>query len=393
MKMNMRIIFLLTALLLFNSQFLHAQVKDSLPKQTSPVVPKKPAVRTNPRDSIINKRKADSLWKIRTDRKKAHIIDSIINKKSTDSLARLTAVTKVTDSITTSRISKPAIAHQQIAPTIVSLKDSMLTDSLSQVALTDTIPVTTIKAYQTNTSYKLLLQNRFINIKQAPVYFLQLERKQNGKEILFYSICLLILFVGLFKTFYYGYFNNLFRVFFNTSLRQSQLTDQLVQAKLPSFILNILFVLSAGLYAWLLFTHYSPKRLVSTHFLLPVCIGLIGLIYLVKYLIIKFMGWVGGIQSTANNYIFVIFLVNKIIGILLIPFIILLAFSNSSWIGISTTISFLLLGLFFLARYVKSYGSLDHKLRLNAFHFIIYVIGAEILPLMILYKIAVDYVL
>ena len=103
------------------------------------------------------------------------------------------------------------------------------------------------------------------------------------------------------------------------------------------------------------------------------------------------MGWVSDIQQSTDNYIFVIFLVNKITGILLVPFIIVLAFSPAHWISSITTISILFLGLFFLSRYVKSYGVIEKKMPLNPFHFIIYILGAEIIPLLILYKVAVDY--
>jgi len=195
----------------------------------------------------------------------------------------------------------------------------------------------------------------------------------------------------LFKTFYGGYFNNLFRVFFNTSIRQTQLTDQLLQAKLPSFILNIFFAITTGFYIWLLFKNYHPPRFINSQVLLPVCIMGIGILYFVKYCILKFMGWMSGMQQAADNYIFVIFLVNKIIGIILVPFIVLLAFSTPLWVNYTTFFSLILLGLFFLSRYIKTYGVLEYKFPLQPLHFIIYITALEIVPLLLIYKVALDY--
>ncbi|MEO6133974.1 MAG: DUF4271 domain-containing protein, partial [Ginsengibacter sp.] len=203
----------------------------------------------------------------------------------------------------------------------------------------------------------------------------------------------IVLILGIFKTFYSGYFNNLFRVFFNTSLRQTQLTDQLLQAKLPSLILNLFFTLTVGMYVWLLFSHFNPPRIISPQMLLPFCILSVVIIYAIKYSLLKFTGYITGIQTTTDNYIFIIFLVNKITGILLLPFIILLAFSPEGWVPAIATISGLLLGLFFVSRYIKSYGFIQGKMPFNPFHFIIYIVGAEIIPLLILYKIAKDYML
>jgi hypothetical protein len=59
------------------------------------------------------------------------------------------------------------------------------------------------------------------------------------------------------------------------------------------------------------------------------------------------MGWMSGMQQAADNYIFVIFLVNKITGIVLIPFIILLAFSIPLWTNYIVIFSLLMMGLFF----------------------------------------------
>ena len=240
---------------------------------------------------------------------------------------------------------------------------------------------------------KVLSQNRFINVKKRAQFFIESPHEVSGKEFLFYSLCVILLILALFKTFFRGYFNNLFRVYFNTSLRQTQLADQLEQAKLPSFIMNIFFVLTAGIYIWLLFKNYHPPRLINSKLLLPFCIIGVAALYFIKFLLLKFMGWVADIRETTNNYIFAIFLVNKITGIILVPIIILLAFVNAGLLTAITNLSLMIFALLFLSRYVKSYGAIDRKFSINPFHFIIYILGAEIIPLIIIYKVAVDYLI
>ncbi len=239
----------------------------------------------------------------------------------------------------------------------------------------------------------LLSKNRFINIKSKPVTLIEQPHIIPGKEFLFYILCIVLLILGLFKTFFKGYFNNLFRVFFNTSLRQTQLSDQLEQATLPSLILNIFFTITAGIYIWLLFSFYHPPRLFTGKILLPICILSFAVLYFLKFCMLKFMGWVSDVQESTNSYIFAIFLVNKITGIFLVPVIILLAFVNRQWLPAIINISFMIIGLLFLSRYIKSYGAIEKKIPLNLFHFIIYIAGAEIIPLLILYKVAVDYLI
>src|SRR5690242_1472175 len=239
----------------------------------------------------------------------------------------------------------------------------------------------------------LLAKNKYINSSSKAVALPEYPHKASGKEFLFYILCLVLLILGLFRTFFTGYFKNLFRVYFNTSLRQTQLSDQLRQATLPSLILNIFFAITAGIYIWLLFSFYHPPKLFKVPVLLPFCILSVATIYFIKFCLLKFLGWVSDVQESTNGYIFAIFLVNKMTGIFLVPLIIVLAFINPEWLPAVLNISFLLLILLFLSRYVKSYGIIEKKIPLRPFHFFIYIAGAEIIPLLILYKVAIDYLI
>lgn len=232
----------------------------------------------------------------------------------------------------------------------------------------------------------LFKKNKYLNYTSPPAFAINKQRVSGGKEFLFYFIGTFIFLVACFKAFYSKYFNNIFRVFFNTSLRQNQITDQLLQAKLPSLIFNIFFVISAGVYAWLLLKHYQIIEVDNVYISIALSVLTVGLIYTGKFFALKFVGWISGMSDATDKYIFVIFLINKIIGIILIPFIIMLAFAPPPFFPIVALISFLFLGSFFLLRYLRSYGLLQNQLRLSRFHFFIYMMCVEIVPFLILFK-------
>jgi hypothetical protein len=56
------------------------------------------------------------------------------------------------------------------------------------------------------------------------------------------------------------------------------------------------------------------------------------LVYLVKYLFLLFTGWVFNSQEATGSYVFVVFLVNKVMGVLLIPFLLIFAFAVRNWL-------------------------------------------------------------
>ncbi|OYW16846.1 MAG: hypothetical protein B7Z54_09315, partial [Sphingobacteriales bacterium 12-47-4] len=73
------------------------------------------------------------------------------------------------------------------------------------------------------------------------------KRDFQGKEIFFYVLLVLILFLGILKKLFPKYFADLFRIFFQRTLKQRQLYEQLVQTPLPSLLLNIFFLVVGGL--------------------------------------------------------------------------------------------------------------------------------------------------
>ena len=232
----------------------------------------------------------------------------------------------------------------------------------------------------------LIKQNKFLDLQKTPSIWIVDVKKQDGKEFLFYVLSLLVLITGILKAFYSRYFSTIFRVYFNTSLRQNQLSDLLIQAKLPSLIFNILFFISGGIYSWEVLTYYHLIKHEHGKMLIIFAFLSLCLLYIGKYCILKFVGWVTGTSAAVDTYLFIVFLINKISGILLIPFVVLLAFSPKSWQSSIIFTSLSILTLLFFSRYFRSYDLIKQKINFEQFHFIFYIIAIEIIPLLILTK-------
>jgi hypothetical protein len=232
----------------------------------------------------------------------------------------------------------------------------------------------------------ILNQNIFLNSKGTAVFMVIKIKKSQSTDVIFYLLAALVLLMAIIKFFFDRYFTNLFRVFFNTSLRQSQLTDQLLQAKLPSLFFNIFFILSAGIYIFFLLVQY---KLISSQYqwsVLGACILILAIVYLVKFSTLKFTGWVTGYRESTDTYIFIIFLICKIIGVVLIPFTLLMAFAQPEIAITSAFVSLLIIGLLLFLRFFRSYSLLQSQLKVSRFHFFLYLTGVEIIPLLLVYK-------
>ena len=267
-------------------------------------------------------------------------------------------------------------AQQADTTSIVKLDSLTITkDSIKVVALT------VQQKLQTT-----IQENKWLNLGGKPFALKSNFKKRNNQDALFYTLLSLVAILGFLRFVYIQYFSNLFRVFFNSSLRQSQLTDQLLQAKLQSLFFNIIFFLSGGLFSFFLLQYFGKLTKSNSLFLILICSICTATVYFLKFLILKFTGWLTGYKEVTNIYIFIIFLINKILGIFLIPLMVVMAFSESYLIKLSLLVAILMIALMFLLRIFRSYGLLQHQLKISRTHFFMYIAGIEILPVLLIYK-------
>jgi len=259
-------------------------------------------------------------------------------------------------------------------------------NSLKKSLIADTIKVLDSAKVAVTAGQASRLTNKLLNAEEEPVSLAVQQKKIRSGDAFFYLIAAMVTVLAFLKYFYSRYITNVFRVFFNTSLRQNQITDQLLQAKLPSFLFNIFFVVSAGIYVFVLLSNnrffYTDNKWLAVF----LSIALMGLIYFIKFCTLKFTGWITGLETEVNIYVFVIFLINKIIGIFLVPFVIVLAFSGPQIARIAALISLMSIGIFLLLRFFRSYSLIQNKLKISKFHFLLYITGLEIIPLLLIYK-------
>lgn len=224
-----------------------------------------------------------------------------------------------------------------------------------------------------------------------PVRYTISDRKWEGKEVVFYAVIGLLLVFAMMKNSFRRYLSDLFSSYFRTTVRQRQIKEQLLQSPLPSLLFNVFFVLSTAIFLSLLFQYFQWGGEFPFWKLAGYCaVGLL-LIYAGKFLALKFFGWVFQLSEVTETYIFVVFSTNKILGVLLLPLTVLLAFSFGTLSTVAATLGLVVIAGLFLYRYFLSYVSVNHLVHINAFHFLIYLAAFEILPLLLINKLLFTY--
>jgi hypothetical protein len=220
----------------------------------------------------------------------------------------------------------------------------------------------------------------------APVQLIIPEHKWEGKEIFFYVLVGLILFFAFIKNTFSRYVADLSKLFFRTTIKQRQVKEQLMQAPLPSLLLNILVFFTGAVFVALVLQRYGLGTSFNFWLLLLYCAVGLAAIYLVKFITLKLCGWLFRIPDATDAYTFIVFTTNKIIGILLLPLLVLLAFTTGAFKETVLSLSVLLIGAVFLYRFFLSYVSIHRQVKVDLFHFLLYLCAFEIAPLLLINK-------
>ena len=285
------------------------------------------------------------------------------------------------------------IKYIPVLPKTYQKTDAWFIQSLHTNALDTNINV--LKDYkgyyeQKNSAFKLYFEKSVEAKSNEIIYKIEQRFSLPDKDFLFYLILGIILLYGVINNLYPQYYPKLFSQFSQSSLRMLQNREQLVQNTVASLASNINFVLSFSLMSTLLIfnRHLLPISFWQAY--LYICLFFI-VLYLGKYICLQIMGFVFNTREMVGTYVFVVFMINKVLGILLLPFVLILAFSKPAYYTLAIAGAAILTILLFLYRYLFSLTSVRNKLHISSFHFFLYLCAFEILPLLILYKFIVQY--
>lgn len=210
-----------------------------------------------------------------------------------------------------------------------------------------------------------------------------------NKTASFYLVLLLLLTLGILRMAFPSYFRYLYNSFMSPMSNKRALREQIEQNTAANTAMNIFFCISLGLFVYVIVaqrTDLLKTSRISPNLFLIGSILLSGLIYFIKLAILKFIGWAFKMEQATNDYLYNVFLINKILGVALLPFSIILAFGSGNWLNLIFIVAIALGIILLFNRYTRSWSSLGSFFQFSKFHFFMYFCASELLPLAILAK-------
>lgn len=206
-----------------------------------------------------------------------------------------------------------------------------------------------------------------------------------------FTLTLILLLGSLtwFRYFFHRIFTQLVSAFFNTTAANQIVRDESVLLQRASLVLSILSYALMGLFLYRISYHFhwqipyfQTGILRFTLFSL-----LVALAYSFKMMVVRFLSSVFDQERPAAHYIFTLFLMVMMCGLILLPANILLAYAPDpvpQWTLVAT---FVLLSLLFLYRLIKAAAIWLGIPGASIFHLFLYFCAFEISPLLIIWKV------
>jgi hypothetical protein len=268
--------------------------------------------------------------------------------------------------------------------------DSITLDSI-QRATDSLLMLQKKKSIRDTTSFKKFMTHPYLPMQTKPSFRINELRIAPSFDGRFYLIIGMLFYLAFIKVTFPKYFSNVFQLIFQSPIRQKQTREQLQQNNLASLFSNILFILNASIFVSLIAIKNGWVDLTLYSCIAYSVVGFTTL-YLFKFLFLWLSGWLFSQREAIGNYSFIVFLTNKVMGVFLIPAILLLAFSPLTVQDFAYNSALIIISFLFVYRYLISFSIVRASLKVSAFHFFLYLCTCEVLPMLVLYKLTMDFI-
>ncbi|MGB1205400.1 MAG: DUF4271 domain-containing protein [Chitinophagales bacterium] len=218
-------------------------------------------------------------------------------------------------------------------------------------------------------------------------YDIQAVNKHKNPTMLFYILASVFLFLIVTRQIFTTYIDKMYKSFFNANLAKQFFNDFSHNNPLLNVLLHLNIVLVLSTFVYLSMRFFNKLHTVDNQQLMLIIFFATAVYIAIRRLLLGFSAFILPVKESIQFYIFNLKLLNNMLVVVLLPFLILLAFANDTLAYFAYYTILLILFAFIL--YLLRRGSIIGKdyIIFHKFHFFLYLCTFEIVPLLILYKI------
>ena len=228
-------------------------------------------------------------------------------------------------------------------------------------------------------------------IEETQAAEIKVPNGQKAKPSLFIITLFNLLFFTLLFTIFRSYILKIYSAVFNDNMLNQLFNDRLNTGLVSAIsALYLLFFLNFGLFIYLILAQYQQLPDGNQYIqLLSISGGLIAL-FILKHISLAILGNIFPIWKEAVMYNFSIIIFSILIGLILVPFNLSIAYAPSNISEWLTYLALFCIALIYLLHITRSIFIANKFLVFHKFHFLLYICTLEIAPVLILYRLIVN---
>lgn len=213
-----------------------------------------------------------------------------------------------------------------------------------------------------------------------------ITKDRSFRTFLLFAILLSLVILTLLITFFRPNFIKASRALLNDNILNQLYREKESGAALPYYILYGMFFFNSGIFLFLFLTH-NGLSIANTHFttLLFGVFGVFGL-FISKHILLSLLGFIFPISKEIRIYSFAIMIFSIIIGLILLPINLFLAYGPESLTKFVFYLSFAAIGIIYLLRSLRGLFIANKFFLFHKFHFLLYICTVEIAPVLVMIK-------
>ncbi|WP_282037558.1 DUF4271 domain-containing protein [Saccharicrinis aurantiacus] len=207
------------------------------------------------------------------------------------------------------------------------------------------------------------------------------------KDVISGLLIFVIAIVGFLRISNFKYLKELFSSLIYSQAARKLTTTFSTQNQLPSFVLNVLFVLNASIFLYLFSSYFqlSHVKLLGL-WLIPICMLIILAYFTFKAGMYRLVAYIFDTTDQTKEYLWIGQRHSKIGSLILLPFIAIIPYIEISMVEILLKIGILLMISLYLIQITRGLQLILGNIA-SLFYLFLYLCALEILPLLIMYNI------
>jgi hypothetical protein len=205
------------------------------------------------------------------------------------------------------------------------------------------------------------------------------------------SLIVMMVFFTWFRLFYYKIFRQLLTSYFNMTASNQIVRDESYLLQRASLVISTISYLLGGLFLYQISVLYDWQIYWLQKGLMRFVLFslIIAISYSIKMILLRGLSVIFNQEKAAGSYIFNLFLMIMMAGLILFPANIFLAYSSAEVKQFVAIASFVLIGLMFLFRLSRAVRIWFSIPQFSFFYLFLYLCAFEVAPLLVVWKLSI----